>query len=85
MDHERSISANQRILAKMKTLEVIDRVRYLSRPSAQQQLLTAIEEAIADARRRQSALELLGQAGTGEYLNLCTSIARWEEARRRNR
>lgn len=72
---------NQEVLARMFAMSVVEQARRGPQPSPVEQLMDAVEEALADARRRRDFLE----AGTQAYLKANDQIARWEAARRSNR
>lgn len=75
------MSHNQKTLARMLAITVVERARRGPQQSPVEQLLAAVEDAIADARQRRDSLE----AGTQAYLQVNEKIARWETARRVNR
>jgi len=72
---------NQEILARMFAMTVVERAKRGPQPSSVEQLMVAVEDAIADARKWRDFLE----AGTQAYLRLNEQITRWEAARRSNR
>lgn len=72
---------NRKLLARMLAMTVVEQARSGPQPSPVEQLMAAVEDAIADARQRRDLLE----AGTQAYLKINEQIARWEAARRKNR
>ncbi len=75
------MSHNKEILARMLAMTVVQQARRGPQPSPVEQLMAAVEDALADARQRRDFLE----AGTLAYLQANEQIARWETARRNNR
>ena len=76
---------NREILARMQAAHAIGVAQRGPQPSPQDKLMAAVEEAIADARRRRQTVVAEGGAGTKQYLVINEQIARWESARRNNR
>ena len=75
------MSSNQETLARMFAMTVVEQARRGPQPSLFEQLMDAIEDAIAEARKRRDAL----QPGTQAYLQVNEQITRWESAWRNNR
>ena len=76
---------NQRLLACMLASEVVRRMIVGPKIDPRAQLMSAVEEAIEDARRRLRAMETEGRFEAVEYNALNDQLARWELARQRNR
>ena len=82
---EQAMSRNQKILAGMIAADAIRAAQRGPTASPHQQLMCAMEEAIADARERRDRLAKADGAGSEDYLRINAQIARWEAARRNNR
>ena len=69
----------------MLATNAIEAARRGPQPSPFEQLMVAIEDAIADAHERRDLLVAAGDAGSQAYLQINEHIACWESARRSNR
>jgi hypothetical protein len=79
------MSKNSMILAKMGAIMALRKAKIGPQPAPFAQLMTAVEDAIADGRQRRDDLAADGLAVTQKYLQLNAQIVRWEAARNTNR
>lgn len=83
---DQSITANQRVLAELWTLQAINKAKRTSSQAAGlPSLMGSLEEAIADKSARLAELEQAGQSGCEEHRRLRQQLNRWSEVRRLNR
>lgn len=80
-----NLSHNQMVLVKLYTSDALSRMRRGPQRPPLEKLMTAVEEAIADARSRLNEIAAAGQENSVEYQDLSKKIKRWEDAKRANR
>lgn len=84
-EREQVMSHNQNVLAKMLAIFAVRKAQTGVQLSPHLKLMSALEEAICDARARRDAISAEGGAGSVQYLHLNDQVARWEAASRQNR